>query len=88
MTGPIAIHYSDRTLKLCNVEVDCLLASIHLYIDSPIYSPTRYKLIRSNINQLHVGKMQRKVVILQIVLFKIYVYAIHNATNEFMEAEY
>lgn len=32
--------------------------------------------------------MQRKVVILQIVLFKIYVYAIHNATNEFMEAEY
>lgn len=32
--------------------------------------------------------MQRKVVILQIVLFKIYVYAIHNATNEFMEAKY
>lgn len=38
---------------------------------------TRYKLIRSNINQLHVRIKQRKIVILQIVLFKIYVYVIH-----------
>ena len=49
---------------------------------------TRYKLIRSNINQLHVRIKQRKIVILQIVLFKIYVYVIHVWRIKFMEAEY